>query len=126
MTAERFKSLLVDLGWLILIILAVFCFMSMLGCASSKSIEVPDDITVEEVTTPMPCIIDIAPLPDLVLPALPPYPGEEGGEAEIKKWLADLKTVIQQRETLLAARVEAYEVKIEAHNRNGPKCSEIQ
>ena len=123
---NKLKDLMVDLWWIVLAILVVLTFITMLGCASSKPIEVPDRVDTEEVTTPLPCIYDIALLEALDLPGLPPYPGEDSDEAEIKRWLADLKTAIGKREAKLLARVEAYELKLEAHNAQGPKCSEIE
>jgi hypothetical protein len=74
----------------------------------------------------MPCIYDIELLDPLILPGWPVFPGEEGGEVEIKKWLADLKTIDGKREALLWGRIEAYELKIQTHNAQGPKCSEIE
>jgi hypothetical protein len=123
---SKTTSFFVDLGWAVLIALVILIFLSLIGCASSRPIQPPADIEVEEVTTPVPCIYEIALLPVAEPPAIPIDPGDDASETEVKDWLADLKTAIGQRVALLVARVEAYEAKIMAHNSLTPKCSEIE
>ena len=79
-------------------------------------------VEVQEVKVPVPCIIPIGVIDPLELPPLPQFPGEESVDADIDKWLTDLRAVLRKREALLRARVDALAGQIDTHNHQEPLC----
>lgn len=113
--------LIVGLFFLICVLLTV-----CISCASSDRKGPPPRPTpkIVEVVKIAPCIIRVAPLEKYVPPELPPYPGHDADDAELKAWALVLGEEIEGGRAICIQREEAWQAKIEAHNASEPLCVE--
>lgn len=95
------------------------------GCRSVKPDCPEPDQKIIWVDKPIPCIIDITPLPPAVLPTPPPFPVDTTDEELKKAWALAVGEIIEHRNTLFTARDAAWLAKVTTNNAGIPKCSTI-
>jgi hypothetical protein len=109
-----------------MLIVWVLVLMIMAFCTGCSSVKCEPKIVVQEVDVPLPCVVPIADLGDVELPAYPPFPGEEADDVELKHWALEVRRVTRQREVLLTARIEAMRHQVATHNAAEPKCADVE
>lgn len=126
MTAKRWPTLGDFVIWGVVIFLVAIVLTAQCGCKTvDRQLPCPEPTpTVVTETELFPCVIQVVPLPPYAPPVYPPFPGEEGGDEELKTWALEMGQAIEQRDALCAAREEAWQAIVAEMNASGPSCAD--
>jgi len=123
MTA-RTADLLRTIGLCVLVIAIFIIVFCTAGCRSTcPPCQEPEQVIVK-VNVPVPCIVDIAPLPAVGPLVRTPYP-VGADEETLKAWALTLGEAIEARLEIMDAREAAWLAKVTANNSALPKCSAV-